>query len=163
MGFGAVLRASRKECAVTGLAKIYTAANGVDAHMLKALLAQEGIPAVVRGDDVVPLQGGTLFTMEVRPSVWVFDDDRRDRAQALADDYSRRAEPSGSVGGADAGWPCSCGETIETQFSECWNCGRLRADAPGGETGAERAPRRSRKRPRRPRSRATGPAEEPVD
>ena len=146
-----------------GLAKIYTAANGVDAHMLKALLEQEGISAIVRGDDVVPLQGGTLLTMEVRPSVWVFDDERRDRAQALADDYGRRAEPSGSVGGADAGWPCSCGETVETQFSECWNCGRPRADAPGGETGGERAPRRSRKRPRRPRSRATGPAEEPVD
>ena len=119
-----------------GLAKVYTAANGVDGHMLKHFLEQEGIPAIVRGEDVVPLQGGTLLTMEVRPSVWVFDDERRDRAQALADDYSRRAEPSGAVGGADAGWPCSCGEIVETQFSECWNCGRSRDDAPGGETGS---------------------------
>lgn len=119
---------------MSGLAKIYTAANGVDAHLLKALLEQEGIPAVVRGDDVVPLQGGTLFTMEVRPSVWVFDDERCERARALAHDYGRRAQPSAPVSGAEAGWACGCGETVEPQFTECWSCGRPRADAPGGET-----------------------------
>lgn len=119
-----------------GLAKIYTAANGVDAHLLKALLEQEGIPVVVRGDDVVPLQGGTLFTMEVRPSVWVFDDESCDRARALADDYGRRAPPSAPVGGTETGWLCSCGETVESQFTECWNCGRTRPNAPRGETGS---------------------------
>ena len=111
--------------AMSGLAKIYTAANGMDAHMLKALLEQEGISAVVRGDDVVPLQGGALFRMEVRPSVWVFDDDRRDRAQALADEYGRGAAPSSSD---DVTWDCPCGESVEAQFSECWSCGRSRAD-----------------------------------
>ncbi|HIE91329.1 MAG TPA: DUF2007 domain-containing protein [Acidobacteria bacterium] len=111
--------------AMSGLAKIYTADNGMDAHMLKALLEQEGISAVVRGDDVVPLQGGALFRMEVRPSVWVFDDDRRDRAQALADEYGRGAAPSSSD---DVTWDCPCGESVEAQFSECWSCGRSRAD-----------------------------------
>ncbi len=117
---------------MSDLAKIYTAANGIDAHMLKALLEQEGISAVVRGDDVVPLQGGTLFSMEVRPSVWVFDDERRDRAQALADDYRRPRAPLASE---DATWACICGEAIETQFSECWHCGRSRAELPGKERG----------------------------
>jgi hypothetical protein len=113
--------------AMSDLAKIYTAANGIDAHMLKALLEQEGISAVVRGDDVVPLQGGTLFRMEVRPSVWVFDDERLDRAQALADEYRRGAPPAASD---DVTWDCPCGESVEAQFSECWSCGRSRADVP---------------------------------
>lgn len=116
-----------------GLAKIYIAANGIDAHLLRALLEQEGIPAVVRGDDAVPLQGGTLFTMEVRPSVWVFDDERCDRARALADDYGRRAKSTAPVSGAEAGWACRCGEVVEGQFSECWNCGRARTKAPPPE------------------------------
>lgn len=118
---------------MSGLAKIYTAANAVDAHMLKTLLEQEEIPAIVRGDGLVPLQGGTLLRMEVRPSVWVFDDDHRDRAQALADDYARRsAAPEGNR----AGWTCACGEVVEAQFSECWHCGRPSAVDPDTDTDA---------------------------
>jgi len=112
---------------MSDLARIYTAANGIDAYMLKALLEQEGISAVVRGDDMVPLQGGTLFRMEVRPSVWVFDDDRRDRAQALADEYRCGPAPSSSE---DMTWDCPCGESVEAQFSECWSCGRSREKDP---------------------------------
>jgi hypothetical protein len=118
---------------VPGLAKIYTAANAVDAHMLKTLLEQEEIPAVVRGDGLVPLQGGTLLAMEVRPSVWVFDDEQRDRAQALADDYGRRTAPPDGNG---IGWTCVCGEPVEAQFSECWNCGRPRSSDPGADVGS---------------------------
>ena len=105
------------------LTKVYVAANSVDAHLLKALLEQEGIRAVVRGDDFVPLQGGHLFKMEIRPSVWVFDDERLPRARELADDFGRRPSPSDQP---PATWTCRCGEAIEEQFSECWNCGRPR-------------------------------------
>jgi hypothetical protein len=111
---------------MSALKKIYTAANSVDAHMLEGLLAQEGIAAVVRGDDFVPLQGGNLFNMEVRPSVWVFDDERLDRARALAEEFGRRPPPSDHP---RATWTCRCGEAIEAQFSECWNCGRQQPPA----------------------------------
>jgi hypothetical protein len=108
---------------MSSLKKIYTAVHAIDAHMLKGLFAQEGIVAVVRGDDFVPLQGGNLFNMEVRPSVWVFDDARLDRAQELADEFWRRPTPSDHPRET---WACHCGESIEVQFSECWNCGHQR-------------------------------------
>ena len=106
---------------MSSLTKLYLAANAVDGHMLKGLLEQEGIQAVVRGDDFVPLQGGTLFKMETRPSVWVLDDEHLPRARALAADFGRRSTPSE---GPPATWICRCGETSEEQFTECWNCGR---------------------------------------
>ena len=109
---------------MTSLKKIYVAAHAVDAHMLEGLLEQEGIQAVVRGDDFVPLQGGNLFEMEVRPSVWVFDDEHLLRARELADDFGHRLTPRDRP---PATWTCRCGEMIEEQFTECWSCGRSRS------------------------------------
>ena len=106
------------------LKRLYVAANAVEAHMLKDLLAQEEIEAVVRGDDFVPLQGGSLFRMETRPSVWVLDDDRLPRARELAAEFG-----SGPSGGRPEKWRCRCGETVEAQFSACWSCGRARPEA----------------------------------
>ena len=110
---------------MSALKKIYVAANAVDAHMLKGLLEQEEIPAVVRGDDFVPFQGGNLFEMETRPSVWVFDDEQLPRARALADDFGRRPPPSDRP---PVTWTCRCGERIEEQFAGCWSCGRPKPD-----------------------------------
>ena len=106
------------------LKRIYLAANAVEAHMLKDLLAQEAIEAVVRGDDFVPLQGGSLFRMETRPSVWVLDDERLARARELAAEFGGGPLPADRP----ATWRCRCGETIEEQFSECWSCGRARPE-----------------------------------
>ena len=51
---------------MSSLIKLLVVANAVDAHLFKELLEQEGIAAVIRGDDMLPLQGGHLFRMEVR-------------------------------------------------------------------------------------------------
>ncbi len=107
------------------LKRIYVAANAVEAHMLRDLLAQEAIEAVVRGDDFVPLQGGSLFMMETRPSVWVLDDGRLPRARALAAEFGRGPSPAAR---RPASWRCRCGETLEAQFSDCWSCGRTRPE-----------------------------------
>ncbi len=109
------------------LKRIYLAANAVEAHMLKDLLAQEAIEAVVRGDDFVPLQGGSLFRMETRPSVWVLDDERLARARELAAEFGSGGLPAER---RPETWRCRCGETIEAQFSECWSCGRARPEEP---------------------------------
>ena len=108
---------------MSDLKRIYVAANAVEAHMLKDLLGQEHIEAVVRGDDFVPLQGGSLFRMEIRPSVWVLDDERLPRARELAVEFG-----SGPAERGPGTWRCRCGETVEAQFSECWSCGRARPD-----------------------------------
>ena len=111
---------------MSSLIKLLVVANAVDAHLLKELLEQEGIASVVRGDDILPLQGGHLFRMEVRPSVWVLDDERLPRAQAIAADYSSRGASSAETSET---WSCPCGEVVETQFTECWSCGRTKPEA----------------------------------
>lgn len=114
------------------LKKIYVADGPGDAHVLRGLLEVEGIDAVLRGDDMVPLQGGSLFHVETRTSVWVLDDDpgRYARAVAIAEEYAARtqAPPTADAAG---GWRCrSCGETIEAQFTACWSCGAERGERP---------------------------------
>ncbi len=107
------------------LKKIYEADGPGDAHVLRGLLEVEGIDSVIRGDDMVPLQGGSLFHLETRPSVWVLDGDagRYARAVEIADEYAARKQvPAGTEAG-DA-WRCrSCGEMLEEQFTACWSCG----------------------------------------
>ncbi len=108
------------------LKKIYVAVGPGDAYVFRGLLEAEGISAIVRGDDMVPFQGGSLFEIETRPSVWVLGNDRELYARALtiAADYTA-SKSTDAV--ADVPWQCaSCGESIETQFTLCWNCGAVR-------------------------------------
>ena len=110
------------------LKKIYEADGPGDAHVLRGLLEVEGIDSVIRGDDMVPLQGGSLFHVETRPSLWVLDDDagRYARAVAIADEYAAGKQAPAATEGAGT-WRCpSCGETVEEQFTACWSCGAER-------------------------------------
>ena len=112
------------------LKKVYVARGPGDAHLLRGLLESEGIRVVVRGDDFVPLQGGSLFHVETRPSVWVLDDEHLVRALAIVSDYRAGTGPGGEqpvAGAGDGDWTCpSCGERLEAQFSDCWQCGAAR-------------------------------------
>ena len=110
---------------MSDLKKVYVARGPGDAHVLRGLLESQGIRVVVRGDDFVPLQGGGLFHLETRPSVWVLEDEHFTRAWEVARDYERRtgeaAQPSPEC------WACpSCGEQVEMQFTDCWQCGAAR-------------------------------------
>ncbi len=110
------------------LRKVYVARGPGDAHLLRGLLESEGIRVVVRGDDFVPLQGGGLFHVETRPSVWVLDDEHFARALAIANEYQAGTGRGGELSGAGGGdWTCAaCGEHLEAQFSDCWRCGAAR-------------------------------------
>lgn len=99
----------------------YVARNLAQAHLIKGFLDSEGIFAVVRGEHLVALQGEIPITMDTLPSIWVPEEDRvRARElieQALAEEH-----------GPDEDWVCTgCGESIEGQFTECWQCGAARA------------------------------------
>lgn len=110
------------------LKKIYVANGPGDAHVLRGLLEVEGIQTVIRGDDMLPLQGGSLFHVETRPSVWVLADDaaRYARAVEIAGAYAA-GRPEPLEDGEEGGWRCaSCGESIEAQFTACWSCGKER-------------------------------------
>ena len=114
---------------MANLKKLYTAQGIGDAHVMRGLLESAGINAVIRGDGVVPLQGGNLMlNIEVRPSVWVLEDDKYSQARDIVADYvTRQGENPGEPVST---WNCSrCGESVEQQFSECWNCGTNRSSS----------------------------------
>jgi hypothetical protein len=98
--------------------KVYEALDPLMVGHVKNLLEDEGISSITRNEYLRSAIG------EVPPSecwleIWVEDDSQYDDAvkiikSALDDDI-----PSGPV------WVCpNCGEENESQFSECWNCGR---------------------------------------
>lgn len=88
---------------------------------LKNVLAAAGIKCVARNIDLVSA-AGELPPVDCWPELWVIDDDKFPRAQAV---LKKALAPLRVV---RKPWACGgCGETIEGQFSECWNCGRDRA------------------------------------
>lgn len=86
--------------------------------MFKNMLAAEGVPCVVKNDNLSAAIGEIPFT-ECCPELWVIDDEVYPRARLLLDAWL-------SGEGADsADWVCpGCGEQVAAQFSVCWNCFR---------------------------------------
>ncbi len=103
--------------------KVYTATGLADAHLLKGLLEGENIPAEVRGEHLYAIRGEVPMTPDTCPSVWVVDEADFGRAvellRAIREGSSRSPDDAGT-------WRCGCGEDIERQYTECWQCGRSR-------------------------------------
>lgn len=96
--------------------QVHIAQTLAEAHIIKGVLDAEGIASVVRGEHLVGIQGEIPVTADTLPSVWVPDSDA-ERASQLVEEILQ-----GSIQG-DA-WTCpGCGEEIEGQFTECWQCG----------------------------------------
>ena len=85
---------------------------------LKNVLATFGIKCVAKNVDLISA-AGELPPVECWPELWVVDDEKFGRARSI---LRKTLAPLHSV---KKPWACAgCGETIEGQFSECWNCGR---------------------------------------
>jgi len=85
---------------------------------LKNVLATFGIKCVAKNIDLISA-AGELPPVECWPELWVVDDEKFGRARSI---LKKTLAPLHSV---KKPWACAgCGETIEGQFSECWNCGR---------------------------------------
>jgi hypothetical protein len=104
--------------------KVYTARNPADAHLLKGLLEGENIEVEVRGEFLYGVRGEVPITPDTCPSVWVMDDADYDRAMELVSSFRQEEPPSPIKGDA---WRCSCGEENESQFTECWSCGKAQS------------------------------------
>ena len=77
------------------------------------LLEQEQIKFTVKNFDLHRL-AGEIPSQEVLPSIWVAHNDAQKAIELIkAAESTTDIEP----------WTCKCGETIEGQFSSCWNCG----------------------------------------
>ena len=103
--------------------KVYIAKNPADAHLLKGLLEGENIEAEVRGEFLYGVRGEVPITPDTCPSVWVMDDSDYDKAMELVSAFREGDSPNHFEGKI---WRCRCGEENESQFTECWSCGKAR-------------------------------------
>ncbi|MFT4563490.1 MAG: hypothetical protein ACI9BW_003246 [Gammaproteobacteria bacterium] len=100
--------------------KIHTADDPILIGFLKSVLESEGIECHVRNE---LLRGGSgeLPPTECWPELWVWHDDDVKRAQLMIDRALQRSDL-----GSDP-WLCPrCSESIESQFTACWQCGSSR-------------------------------------
>lgn len=89
------------------------------AGLLKERLEQEGITCLLRNEELFAAMGEIPF-LELRPELWVIDEDVLPRARLLVQAWLRREEDG-------CPWVCpQCGERLEGQFDSCWQCGRER-------------------------------------
>lgn len=86
---------------------------------VRNLLEAAGIAVTMR-NEFLGGGAGELPPTEAWPELWVAEEDYP-RARQVIEQMDREAEA--------ASWRCPrCGETIEGQFSACWNCGTSRPD-----------------------------------
>jgi hypothetical protein len=98
---------------------LHPARHAFEAHMIRGFLDSHGIEAQVRGEYLT--SGWGELPADVC-AVWITDDARFDEADALL-----KAFLNGSYATGLGTWRCeSCGETLEGQFTTCWNCGTPR-------------------------------------
>jgi len=101
--------------------RVYSGKDALMTGHLKNVLAMFGIECVAKNLDLASA-AGELPPIECWPEIWVVKDREAARASAI---LKKTLAPLVSV---KKPWLCDgCGEKIEGQFSECWNCGRSRA------------------------------------
>ena len=102
---------------------IHTAKHPTEAHLIRGMLEAEGIRALVKGDQLY----GAYGELPVLPTVWILDDALGTHAEQLVIDFLRGT--AARKYGHER-WTCAqCGEVLEGQFTDCWNCGRSRTVA----------------------------------
>lgn len=100
--------------------RVYGSFDLVAVHHARNVLESEGIDAVVR-NEFLSSAAGELPPADCQIELWVLNDADAPRAEALLR-FERDGRP-----GPGAPWRCdACGEPSEAQFTQCWQCGRIR-------------------------------------
>lgn len=97
---------------------LHTARHAAEAHLIRGFLESQGINAIVRGEYL----SGAIGELPADVcKVWVTDDREFAAAQELLRQF---VQGDAAHTHAHENWHCShCGEDIEGQFTDCWNCG----------------------------------------
>jgi len=97
--------------------RTYHFSEAHQARLLKGLLEQRGIPCLIRNERLLTAMGEIPF-VECFPELWVLNDEDYPIARSIADDW-QEPPPAGR-----ADWICPrCGESVDGDLGECWNCG----------------------------------------
>ena len=98
--------------------RLYTDQNTLMIGTIKNILENSGIDCIIKNFMLVGGVGELPPTV-CSTELWVINDDEYDQAKTILKSiFSDNDERSST-------WECSsCGERIEGQFTECWNCGK---------------------------------------
>lgn len=100
--------------------RVYTAQDIIIVGHLEEVLQAHRIGCVVKNRFLIG-GAGELPPTDVWPEIWV-DEANAERAREIIAGVLAEGEAPGPD------WTCPrCGEVVEGQFAECWNC---QADAP---------------------------------
>ena len=97
------------------LVTIRTFETELDAHMIRNVLNDQGIPAIVAGSTSFDGMLDSAIQLNVR---------RIDYEKAEAFLKELESEEPETV----AEWQCACGETVDEGFVTCWSCGQDHPD-----------------------------------
>ncbi len=96
---------------------VYSASNLALVSIFKSILEENGISCRIK-NEFLGTGAGELPHIECWPQLCVADNDFIDAKRIVDEALSEKNFTP---------WKCpSCGEDIEGQFSECWNCGKSR-------------------------------------
>jgi membrane protease subunit (stomatin/prohibitin family) len=85
----------------------------------RSILESMGIRCEIRNEAGMSMAGEVPFT-SVFPELWVIDDEQVPLARQVIDDYLAQQQSAPPP----ADWACAnCGEQVDGNFAECWNCG----------------------------------------
>ena len=115
---------------------IYSARDEMQAEFLVQVLASHGIEAEMVGSGLTTLAIYAPDALRVH-----VNEQDVERARAVVAEFERAARtPAAAASNPADSWACAnCGEIIEPQFTECWNCQSPRG-APADAAGAQPAP-----------------------
>ena len=100
--------------------RVFIDSNTVLTGLVHSVLEAAGIHCLVRNQYLAGALG-ELPVNECWPQVWVVSDDDAPRALRLIAQAMPRDGTSGEC------WVCpDCGERLEPQFAQCWQCGARR-------------------------------------
>jgi len=107
---------------------VHVAANDTLATILKDVLIQHGIEAVVASTDgtrhYLPTSWIEVEGGPEQSGVWIADEKDQAQADEIVRDF---AKGPGQQATSRWNWRCpKCGEEVEAQFTECWKCGTSR-------------------------------------
>jgi rubrerythrin len=103
------------------LVQVYSCRDAMEAHLLQGMLESKGIAAVVMGETLANAAGALPFESAAFPTLWVDQADHQCARSFVTTLQSERAHGRMPISAPD--WTCpNCGERIEGQFTDCWNC-----------------------------------------
>ena len=99
------------------MVKLYESHDRMFVESLKAALTGEGIQHIVKDESSSSL--GEVPPIVTCQRVWILQDSELERAQSLV----RQLESQVALT-TQQSWTCpDCNESLEAQFTACWNCG----------------------------------------